>query len=54
MNDLDLLGHSLPLDAVLRLLLNQPNAFQDIRDIVDPPFLSHSQGICSLQSKLDT
>lgn len=49
MNDLDLLCHSLPLDTVLGFLLDQPDAFQDIRDIVDPSLLSHSQGIRSLQ-----
>lgn len=49
MNDLDYLCHSLPLNTVLGLLLNQPDAFQDIRDIVDPSLLSHSQGICSLK-----
>lgn len=49
MKDLELLCHSLPLDTVLGFLLDQPDAFQDIRDIVDPSLLSHSQGIRSLQ-----
>ena len=30
---------ALPLDVVLRLLLNQPDPFQHIRDVVDPAFL---------------
>lgn len=39
------LGHSLPLDTVLGFLLDQPNALQNICDVVDSPFLPHCQGI---------
>lgn len=34
--------HSLPLDAILGFFLDQPNTFQHIGNVVNPPLLAHS------------
>lgn len=41
----------LPLDAVLGLLLYQSNSLQHISDVVNPSFLPHCQGVCSLNDR---
>lgn len=37
-----------PLDNVFVFLLNQPNSFQHVGDVVYPPLLLHCQAVCSL------
>lgn len=43
--------HSLPLDGVFSLFLDEPDSFQDICDVVDPSFLSDGQALCSLKKR---
>lgn len=43
--------HSLPLNTILGLLLDQADALQYIGDVIDAPLLSDSQGVCCLQEQ---
>lgn len=40
-------SYSHPLDVVLRLLLNEVDAFQHVGDVVNPPLL-HLEHLCCL------
>lgn len=47
-------SHSLPLDAILGFFLDQPDTFQHVGNVVNPPLLAHSKGVSCLADRTES